>query len=401
MLRLMGKRAKWTVAAVAVVVVASGAGYAMTASDHGTGKAPAGSATGLPKATAPVTRGDLGSGVSVDGTLGYAKERKLNAVGSPGTGAGDATPSPAPSGSAGTGGTGTGTAPGPAILTWTAENGATLERDGKLYEVNGHPVRLFYGTTPAYRALKQGDKGEDVKQLKRNLQALGFGTGLDASDGTFTTGTTTAVKRWQKSHDAKQTGEIALGDIAFASGPQRVQKNDMAVGDEAASGKPVLTLTGTERMVHLQLDAAKAATIKTGDAVSVRTSDGKTANGTVDSVGATADTGSEAGAASGGGGGGDKKPKITVEITLDNAGSLKGPDRAPVSVNLPGPVRKDVLSVPVNALLALSGGGFGVQVVENGKAHEVTVELGAFGKGRVEITGGALKEGMLVGVPSA
>lgn len=70
-------------------------------------------------------------------------------------------------------------------------------------------------------------------------------------------------------------------------------------------------------------------------------------------------------------------------------------------MNLTGETRKGVLSVPVNSLLALAEGGFEVQVVEDGKVREVEVELGMFGKGRVEVKGDALKEGMLVGVPAS
>ncbi|AWZ18611.1 efflux RND transporter periplasmic adaptor subunit [Streptomyces sp. ICC1] len=293
---------------------------------------------------------------------------------------------------------------GSATLTWVAPAGSSIERDGKLYEVNGKPVRLMYGTTPVYRTMKTGDKGEDVKQLKRNLQALGFGTGLDPSDGTFTAGTATGVKRWQKSHSLKETGEIGKDDIAFASGPQRVQKNDMAVGDEAAAGKPVLTLTGTERLVRFQLDVAKAGAAKVGDPVTVTLPGGATATGKIESVGSTANPDDPASGGAGGPGGpgvGDKKPKLQVEVTLDNAAEAKGPDQSPVSVNLTGETRKGVLSVPVNSLLALADGGFGVQVVENGTVREVKVELGMFGKGRVEVKGDALKEGMRVGVPKS
>ncbi|AWZ09768.1 efflux RND transporter periplasmic adaptor subunit [Streptomyces sp. ICC4] len=289
-------------------------------------------------------------------------------------------------------------------MTWVAPAGSSIERDGKLYEVNGKPVRLMYGTTPVYRTMKTGDKGEDVKQLKRNLQALGFGTGLDPSDGTFTAGTATGVKRWQKSHSLKETGEIGKDDIAFASGPQRVQKNDMAVGDEAAAGKPVLTLTGTERLVRFQLDVAKAGAAKVGDPVTVTLPGGATATGKIESVGSTANPDDPASGGAGGPGGpgvGDKKPKLQVEVTLDNAAEAKGPDQSPVSVNLTGETRKGVLSVPVNSLLALADGGFGVQVVENGTVREVKVELGMFGKGRVEVKGDALKEGMRVGVPKS
>ncbi|WP_371616412.1 peptidoglycan-binding protein [Streptomyces sp. NBC_00454] len=379
----MSKRTKWLLGSLAVVLAVSGGGYAVVAQAGTDGKdGQRQRSDGLPAGSAPVTRGDLSSSVKVDGTLGFAKEHKINAVGAGGAGAGAS-------------------AGGSAVLTWVAPAGSAVERDGKLYEVNGKPVRLMYGTTPVYRSLKTGDKGEDVKQLKQNLQALGFGTGLDASDGTFTAGTATAVKRWQKSHKAKETGEVGKDDIAFASGPQRVQKNDMAVGDEAAAGKPVLTLTGTERVVRLQLDVAKAGTVKVGDPVTVSLPGGGTANGKIGSIGSTANGDDPSSGGGGGGGGGDKKPKIDVEVALDNAAEAKGPDRAPVSVNLTGEVRKAVLSVPVNSLLALAGGGFGVQVVENGKVREVKVELGMFGKGRVEVKGDALKEGMLVGVPSS
>ncbi|HEU4675058.1 MAG TPA: peptidoglycan-binding protein, partial [Motilibacteraceae bacterium] len=60
----------------------------------------------------------------------------------------------------------------------------------------------------------------------------------------------------------------------------------------------------------------------------------------------------------------------------------------------------NVLAVPVEALLALREGGFGVEVVEGASTRVVPVELGAFGSGMVEITGAGLAEGMKVGVPA-
>ncbi|RPF43891.1 multidrug efflux pump subunit AcrA (membrane-fusion protein) [Streptomyces sp. Ag109_G2-6] len=371
----VNRRGKWLLGSLAVVVAATGGGYAVTAQPRADRTADEDRhADGLPQRTEPVRRGDLSSGLTVEGTLGYAQERRLNA-------------------------------PGPGVLTWAAAAGAAVERDGRLYELGGRPVRLMYGTTPMYRGLKAGDKGEDVKQLKRNLAALGYGTGLDPDDATFTAGTATAVKRWQKAHKAPETGEVGKEDIVFASGPQRVQRSDSQVGDEPGPGKPVLTLTGTERMVRFQLDAAKAGTVKSGDPVTVTLPGGGSATGKIDSVGSTAGpdgdgNGSGGSGGGSGGGGGNAKPKVQVTVTLDDAAQAKGPDQAPVSVRLTGETRKGVLSVPVNALLALAGGGFGVQVVENGAVREVPVELGMFGQGRVEVKGDALKEGVRVGVPN-
>ncbi|MFI8450428.1 peptidoglycan-binding protein [Streptomyces erythrochromogenes] len=371
----MRTRAKWLLGSLAAVLAVSGGGYVVTAQPQRGDGGQERRTGGLPPATAPVQRGDLSSGLRIEGTLGYAQERKLNAGGA-------------------------------GVLTWVAGEGSAVERDGKLYEVNGRPVRLLYGATPMYRQLKAGDKGEDVKQLKRNLLALGYGTGLDPEDPLFTAGTTTAVKRWQKAHKAAETGEVGKEDVAFASGPQRVRGKDAAVGDEAAPGKPVLTVTGTERIVRFRLDAAKASAAKAGEPVTVRLPGGASATGKIDSVGAPAPDGGGsgsggpgAGGGGGGSGGGDKKAEVEVVVTLDKPAEITAPDQSPVTVALTGETRKGVLSVPVNALLALAGGGFGVQVVEDGRAREVRVELGMFGNGRVEVTGDALKEGMQVGIP--
>jgi len=59
-----------------------------------------------------------------------------------------------------------------------------------------------------------------------------------------------------------------------------------------------------------------------------------------------------------------------------------------------------VLTVPVAALLALSEGGYGVQVVSGGTSHIVAVQVGMFAGGRVEISGAGIDVGTLVGVPT-
>ncbi|MFE0174213.1 peptidoglycan-binding protein [Streptomyces sp. NPDC059002] len=353
------RRRTAVVATVVALLAVTGGGIAVTAladadDDHGS----AGRDAGLPAATASVERGDLTSGSQVDGTLGYAKERKVNA-----------------------GATGT--------LTWSAESGSTVRRDGRLYEVNGAPVRLMYGSEPMYRTLKPGDKGNDVRQLEQNLVALGYGTGL-AVDDTYTDGTAVAVKRWQKAHDRKQTGRVGPEQISFQPSAVRVKSAESTVGDQVAPGKPVLATTGSERVVRIQLDVAEGKLAKKGTKVTVTLPDGTTVDGKVAAVGKTAKPGDDPS---------DKTPKIPVTVTFDDPGKVDGFDQSPVTVNLTGETREDVLSVPVNALLALPGGGFGVQVVEGGRAHEVKVGLGMFGQGRVEVSGGGLRAGMKVGVP--
>ncbi|MGW8766114.1 peptidoglycan-binding protein [Streptomyces sp. NPDC055815] len=324
---------------------------------------------GLPPATAPVTRGDLADSSQQDGMLGHLGERKINAGGPGGT------------------------------LTWLAPPGSVVKRDERLYEVDGEAVRLMYGDEPMYRTLKTGDKGKDVRQLEENLAALGY-TGFDV-DEEFTAKTAAAVKRWQKSHDLKQSGTLGPDRMAFAGSAVRVKEagsgtgsgggDRIAPGDRVTPGAPVLTVTGSERVVSFKVPASEAGTAKTGTRVQVTLPDGTRLPGRVSAVGKTATAGDDPQ---------DKTPKIDITVSFDDPAKATGVDQSPVTVELTGDTRRDVLSVPVNALLALPDGGFGVQVVENGAARDVRVELGMFAQGRVEISGEGLREGMKVGVPA-
>ncbi len=342
-------------AAVAVLAVAAGS---LALTRLGPGEETGGAKnTGLPPATAPVERGDLRDSAQADGTLGYDKERKINA------------------GAAGT-------------MTWTPRTGSTVERNERLYEVEGRPVRLMYGSGPMYRTLKPGDEGRDVEQLERNLADLGY-TGF-TPDEEYTELTAAAVKRWQKSLDAKATGKVGPEDITFAPGKVRIKSVGAGVGEQAQPGAPVLVTTGSERIVAFELDVAESQLAKAGTRVTVELPDGTTASGKVSSVGRTAKPGDDTQG---------EGPKVTLTVSFDEPGEVGGFDQSPVTVNLTGETRRDVLTVPVNALLALPGGGFGLQVVRGGTTREVKVELGMFAEGRVEVSGGGLREGAKVGVP--
>ncbi|MEV1044438.1 efflux RND transporter periplasmic adaptor subunit [Streptomyces sp. NPDC049916] len=350
------RRGRAVAAAVAVLAVAAGtvAVTQLGPRDEGGGDA---KNSGLPPATAPVERGDLRDSAQADGTLGFDRERKVNA------------------GAAGT-------------VTWTPRTGSTVERDERLYEVDGRAVRLMYGSGPMYRTLKPGDEGRDVEQLERNLAELGY-TGFTPDDE-YTELTAAAVERWQKSHGVRRTGTVGPGDVAFAPGKVRVKSVGAAAGEQAQPGAPVLTTTGDERIVTFQLDVAESRLAKAGTKVTVELPDGTTAPGKVASVGRTAKPGDDPA---------DDSPKVTMTVSFDEPGDIGGFDQSPVTVNLTGETREDVLTVPVNALLALRGGGFGLQVVQGGAVREVEVELGMFAEGRVEVSGGGLRAGMKVGVP--
>jgi hypothetical protein len=96
-------------------------------------------------------------------------------------------------------------------------------------------------------------------------------------------------------------------------------------------------------------------------------------------------------AGAGPGEGGDTVVHVRVTLAQQVEASLLG---APADVLVAVDERADVLTVPVNALLALSAGGHGVEVVaEDGTRAVVPVETRLFAAGRVEIAGDRIGEG--------
>ncbi|NDU75698.1 HlyD family efflux transporter periplasmic adaptor subunit [Actinomadura sp. DSM 109109] len=309
-----------------------------------------------PLATAVVSRGDVVDTEKVDGKLTYGDVRDVW-----------------------TGMSG--------VVTWTPEPGATVRRGETLFSAAAKPVTLMYGGRPMYRTLHQGVSGKDVRQLEENLRALGYG-GMTV-DGEFTGATQTAVEKWQDDRGLEETGQVDPGQVVFLGGAVRVREVKAPEGKRIAQGQPVLAVAGTRRVVHVDLDAGKQDLARKGARVSVELPGGTTVRGTISEVGRVARTT---------GSGQDQKTTVGVDISLGKAGTGRL-DEAPVSVELESERRRGVLSVPVEALLALREGGFGVEVVD-GSRRLVPVEAGAFGGGRVEVSGSGLREGMKVGVPA-
>jgi len=57
------------------------------------------------------------------------------------------------------------------VYTSLLDNGDKVDCGGVLHRVDDKPVVLLCGTVPAYRGLRMGVKGRDVRQLDRNLQS--------------------------------------------------------------------------------------------------------------------------------------------------------------------------------------------------------------------------------------
>jgi hypothetical protein len=349
-----------------------------------------------------VTRTDLSTSVSLSGTLGYGTPRTL-----PGDVSGR--------------------------VTWLPAQGATISRGHQLYRVDDRPTVLFYGSTPLYRRLDTlGMVGPDVRVVADNLRALGYdigpqpavgtlvtpvppppspsssassssaqGTGgeekpadgaaeatsppaaparpvpqqVRSGDAVLTSALRAAIGRWQRAQMVPVTSVLDVGDIVVSTGAVRVDSLKTQTGNDATGD--LMTVTGTRKVVSVELSADQFGSLRRGDRVTVMLPDGTSTPGHVETIGTSLSTSDGADES-------DSAPTRTVTVTLDRADAAAGVDAAQVHVQFVGTTKKNVLVVPVGALVALSGGGYAVQRPDG---SFVPVTTGLFAQGEVEITG--------------
>ncbi len=237
--------------------------------------------------------------------------------------------------------------------------------------------------------------GQDVAELNANLDALGYGKGL--AGGSFTNATAAAIDAFQSAHGASTTGELLLGSLVFEPGAVRVTAVTPTLGATVQPG-PVLTVTLTTRQVQIALDASLQTDVKVGDPVTITLPDNSTTPGRVTYVGTVATVPSS----NGGGNGGSSTPTIEVDVTPTDPAATGHLDQAPVNVSITTQSVSNVLAVPVNALLALAGGGYALEEIGSGGVHHlVAVSLGLFDDqaGLVQVSGAGLASGQRVVVP--
>lgn len=337
------------------VVVAGVASLAVGAAatvlvDHRSSAAPPAAA---PPATTTVKRETLDKSATLDGNLGYG------------------TPAPITSKAGGT-------------VTWLPPAGATVGRGGTLFRADDRPVVLLYGRMPIYRPLGPGAKGPDVAQLEANLRALGY-KGFTVDDK-YSEQTAAAVRRWQKTLGLTESGTVEPAWAIVATGAVRVAEVKARLGDPATG--ELLSYSGATPAVTVDVDADAAGWADEGVRVEVILPDGSKTPGTVSTVGVKAEAKE------------GETAKLPVTIALASAKSLGRLREAPVQVTVTGERRKNVLTVPVAALLALAEGGYGLEVVAGTARRYLPVEVGMFADGRAEVRGAGLTEGMTVGMPA-
>jgi multidrug efflux system membrane fusion protein len=163
------------------------------------------------------------------------------------------------------------------------------------------------------------------------------------------------------------------------------------LSDSVGQGTPVLTYTGTAQVVSVELPFDYRQLARRGATVIVKLPNDKTVPGKVtDSVTVIKPASSAQDTAT---------TVVDVSVTVNDPKALAGLETVTLDVAFPASQRKDVLTVPVAALLALSEGGYGVQLVEGSSTRLIAVETGLFAGGRVEISGNGVTDGATVGMP--
>jgi hypothetical protein len=332
----------WIIGGVATIVVAGAvtAGFVLTGGNGG--EAGAAPDTTEPQQLATVEQRDLQRTESFDGTTGHGEPRPLFLTGS-------------------------------GTLTALPAVGDLIDQGTVVAEVDGRPIIALQGPLPMWRALGPSvSDGKDVQQLEYVLTALGYGETYGVTvDEDWTSATTKAVEAFQEDHGQDDDGTIDIGDIVWIPGPVRVDSVAGTVGQQL--GDAGIKVTGTTQTVHVKLDVSDADLLAIGTAVTVELPSGETVDGTVATVGSaeTAEDGSST---------------LPVDVTM--AGSTTVPDGLPVDVQVVTVAADDVLVVPVDALLALAGGGYAVEVSDGaGATHLERVDLGVFADDLVAVTG--------------
>jgi small nuclear ribonucleoprotein (snRNP)-like protein len=174
--------------------------------------------------------------------------------------------------------------------------------------------------------------------------------------------------------------------------------NGTGSGDPSSGGNApateVLVTSSTRRVVTAKLDAVDQQIAARGRRVRVELPDGRIVSGLIASVGTVATTDANQ---AGDPGGGDTTPKITVTIRLRSARAAGRLDETPVSVQFARTTRRNVLAVPVQALVARPGGRY---ALERADGRLVDVVPGLFADGYVELTDGRIRAGDRVRVPA-
>jgi hypothetical protein len=187
------------------------------------------------------------------------------------------------------------------------------------------------------------------------------------------------------------TGMLPLGSVVFEPAAVRVKTMTPSVGvGSTVSPGPLLTVSSTARVVTIALDTSLEGAVKVGDPAIITLPDNTTTPGRISDISKVAVAGQNG-------------TSVEVHAVPDDPAATGTLDQAPVNVQITTASVHRALVVPVNALVALAGGGYAVEAVSHRAHHLTRVRTGLFddADGLVQIRGAGLAAGEQVVVPGA
>ncbi len=272
--------------------------------------------------------------------------------------------------------------------------GQILTRGQSLYQIGGQPVVLLYGSVLPTRAFIAGmSAGSDVGELNANLDALGYGQGLTGD--TFSAATAAAIRAFQSARGLTVTGELLLGSVVFEPGAGARDERDADGRRDRDAG------TGARNQLDRSPGQARARRSPAGECQEGRSGHDHPAR-QPDHAGTNHLCLERRDIVAGKAGEEEGAPTIEVDATPTDPAATGRLDEAPVNVSITTESVENALVVPVDALLALAGGGYAVEIAEGRVHHLTAVTLGLFddADGLVQVSGRGLSAGQRVVVPA-
>lgn len=275
------------------------------------------------------------------------------------------------------------------IVTWLPAAGTVISQGQPLFQVDGQPVILLYGSVPEWRSLAVGAAaGPDITELEQNLNQLGYaGPYQLPQNGIYSNAVDDAVQRLLTAKGIPASTGLALGTVLYAPGPVLVSALPLALGASVNPGTAAITITSTQRAVTGTFTPAGGPPVEVGQTATL-TPDG----GGVSLAGMV--TGATTKFSNG-------SNQTTVTIALAGSPSLSLGD-IPAQAAVVTETVPHVLAVPVQALIALIDGGYALEVpAGKGGQTLVRVRVGVSGAGNlVQVSGRKILPGLRYLVPT-
>jgi peptidoglycan hydrolase-like protein with peptidoglycan-binding domain len=177
-----------------------------------------------------------------------------------------------------------------------------------------------------------------------------------------------------------------------AASPSQAEASPESGGEGESSDPasvPILKTSSTQRIVSVELDPDQQSVAHRGQRVEVLLPADEQARGRVRMIVATEGSSEEAPGA-------EAEPGVEVRISIIGKARAPALDGAAVSVLFTQGLRRDVLSVPLTALVAVGNDHFAVVAIEGAQRRRIEVAPGLAADGYVEVEGKGLREGMRV-----